>query len=361
MKKAPSGNHKFAFSTIVLIAAPCFLLFSQSQPNGQRGSVERVKIHARSLEGNLAGDSADRDVSVYLPPSYKADPKRRYPVVYMLHGFTDSDDRWFGLQRHWINLPAVLDKAFGPGGVREMIVVMPNAYTRFQGSMYSSSVTTGDWERFIFRELVAYIDGHYRTLAQPSSRGLAGHSMGGYGTLRIGMKHPEVFSSIYALSPCCLTPNMNMPQQPGPIAKAVAIRSFEELQKADFGTKASLAQAAAWSPNPKNPPLFIDLPWKNGQFQPLVAARWVANSPLAIIDQYIPELRRLRAIAFDAGDKDAGIAAGIRSLDQILISYGIAHDFEVYSGDHTNNVAVRIETKTMPFFSKNLSFEPARK
>jgi enterochelin esterase-like enzyme len=225
--------------------------------------------------------------------------------------------------------------------------------------MYSSSVNTGDWEQFVARELVAYIDTHYRTLAQASSRGLAGHSMGGYGALRIGMKFPGVFSSIYALSPCCLTPNMNMAQQPGPIAKAVAVKNFEELQKADFGTKASLASAAAWSPNPKNPPMFIDLPWKDGQFQPLVAARWVANSPLAMADQYIPELRLLRAIAFDAGDKDAAIAAGIRSLDQILSNYGVAHDFEIYAGDHTNNVPVRIETKMMPFFSKNLSFERA--
>ena len=101
--------------------------------------------------------------------------------------------------QHFIDVPAVADRAFA-AGVREMIIVMPNAYTRYQGSMYSSSLTTGDWENFIARELVAYIDSHYRTISNRMSRGLAGHSMGGYGTLRIGMKHPDVFSSIYALS-----------------------------------------------------------------------------------------------------------------------------------------------------------------
>ena len=337
------------------------VLFCQTAASPSKGRVERVKVHGKSLEGNLAGDSADRDVSVYLPPSYQSARTRRYPVVYMLHGFTDSDERWMGFTKHWINLPEVLDKALAGAGSREMILVMPNAYTRFQGSMYSSSVTTGDWESYIARELVAYIDSHYRTIPQAASRGLAGHSMGGYGTLRIGMKFPDVFASIYALSPCCLTPNMNLQQQPGNMARALAVKSFEEVDKADFGTKASLASAAAWSPNPQNPPLYIDLPWRDGQFQPLVAARWAANSPLAMLDQYLPNLKRLRAMAFDAGDKDAGIAASIRVLDQILNTYGMAHTFEIYSGTHTSNIADRIEAKMMPFFSKNLALENARR
>jgi enterochelin esterase-like enzyme len=337
------------------------LLFSQIERAPQPGAVHRIKVHGKSLEGNLAGDSPDRDVTVYLPSGYDASRTRRYPVIYMLHGFTDDDERWMGLRPHWINLPLVLDKAFAAGATRDMILVMPNAYTRFQGSMYSSSVTTGDWESFVARELVAYVDSHYRTFPEAASRGLAGHSMGGYGALRIGMKYPDVFSSVYALSPCCLAPNMDMQQNPKAMERALAIRTFDDVEQADFGTKAIMASAAAWSPNPKNPPLFLDLPWKDGQFQPLVAAKWAANSPLAMIDQYIPNLRRLRAIAFDAGDKDAGIAAGIRVLDQILASYGIAHGFEIYPGTHTSNVADRIRDKMMPFFSRNLSFGPPRR
>src|SRR5712691_11555860 len=173
------------------------------------GSIERIKVHGKALEGNLEGDSPDRDVSIYLPPGYRTSSNRRYPVVYLLHGYTDNDDRWYGRIKHFINVPEAVDNALAGGAAREMIVVMPNAYTRYQGSMYSSSVTTGDWESFIAKELVAYTDGHYRTLADVKSRGLAGHSMGGYGTLRIGMKYPNVFSSLYALSPCCMISNMN--------------------------------------------------------------------------------------------------------------------------------------------------------
>jgi S-formylglutathione hydrolase FrmB len=332
---------------------------------GQTGTAERIKVHGKSLEGNLSGDSADRDVSIYLPPSYKTERNRRYPVVYMLHGFTDDDERWFGFRQHWINLKSVLDKALAGGATKEMIVVMPNAYTKFAGSMYSSSVTTGDWERYVSVDLVEYVDSHYRTMPTIASRGLAGHSMGGYGTLRIGMKRPDVFSSIYALNPCCLGANINPPGagaggRGGP-SRAETVRDMEEFAKADFGTKAAMASAAAWSPNPGNPPFFFDLTTREGQWQPAVAAKWAANAPLAMVDQYVFNLKRLRAIGFDAGTQEGGISATARLLDEALKKYGIAHAFEIYEGNHTNRVAERIETMVMPFFSTNLSFSAAKR
>ena len=81
-----------------------------------------------------------------------------------------------------------------------MIVVMPNARNAFDGSFYTNSPVTGNWEQFIVRDLVNYVDHKYRTLRTRKARGLAGHSMGGYGALRIGMRHPETFSAVYALS-----------------------------------------------------------------------------------------------------------------------------------------------------------------
>ena len=190
----------FALGTYSFNAAHAQKLLQSSSTS----TVEFVKVHGRGLEQNLEGDSPDRDVAVLLPPSYATAKDRRYPVVYMLHGFTDKMGKWFGLQKFWINLPEVVDRADAEG-TAEMIVVMPDAYTRYEGSMYSTSVTTGDWEGYIASELVTYIDRHYRTLARAESRGIAGHSLGGYGALRIGIRHPDVFSLIYAMSPCCLT------------------------------------------------------------------------------------------------------------------------------------------------------------
>ena len=116
--------------------------------------AQRIVVHGESLVGNLAGDSPDRQVSVYLPPSYAGQAHRRYPVLYLLHDFTDSDAKWFGLEgKHFVNVPTAVDAAFAHG-VAEMIVVMPNAFTRYQGSMYSNSAVTGDWETFVTRDLV---------------------------------------------------------------------------------------------------------------------------------------------------------------------------------------------------------------
>ncbi|GEO03529.1 esterase [Adhaeribacter aerolatus] len=333
-----------------------------SQNNSsQKGKVERIKVHGKGLENNLAGDSPDREVSVYLPPSYTASPKRRYPVVYLLHGFTDNDAKLYGFEKHWMNLPEVLDKAFVTAKKPEIIFVTPNAFTRFQGSMYSSSVNTGNWEDYIAKELVSYIDKNYRTIPRAASRGLAGHSMGGYGALRIGQKYPEVFSSLYLLSPCCLEPTSNVPQDAAAQARLQAIRTQTDLDKADFFTKATFASAAAWSPNPLKPPFYIDLPLENGQVQPLVLAKWTANRPLATIDQQIFNIRKLSALAFDAGSQDRSIAASIKELDKVLTSYNIKHFYEEYDGDHINRVAERISNNLLDFFGKNLASEQSKK
>ena len=95
--------------------------------------------------------------------------------------------------------------------------------------------------------------------------------------------------------------------------------------------------------------------------QSTVLAKWNANRPLNTIDQYITNIKRLKAIAFDAGTRDKSIAASIKVLDEELNKYGIKHFFEIYEGDHINRVAERIETKMLRFFSDNLSFTLPKK
>jgi S-formylglutathione hydrolase len=337
---------------MLLVASPAS---AQQQPVA-KGRIERIQVHGKGLEGNLSGDAADRSVSVYLPASYGKNPGRRYPVVYFLHGYTDDDAKFYGFTKHWMVLPPILDTVFASGQAGEMIVVTPNAFTRFQGSMYSNSVTTGNWEDFVAKELVGYVDSHYRTLAQPSSRGISGHSMGGYGALRIGEKYPDVFSSVYLLSPCCLNGTNDMTTVPPNLLKADSIKTIAEFERADFGTRIVFASAAAWSPNPTLPPFYVDLPVKEGRLQPQVMARWNANRPLNSLDQYINNLKQLKGIAFDAGNRDQGIAASIKVLDEELKKYGVAHNFEIYEGDHINRVAQRIEQKMLLFMGQHLSF-----
>jgi len=366
-------NAKIVYSVLLGMAASLgTVLSSQVQtivppvvPGAKPATVEHIKIHGASLEGNLEGDTVDRDAIVFLPPSYAKEKSRRYPVVYALHGFFIGAEQWSGE----IHVPQTIEGAFAQGA-KEMIVVLPDSKTIYNGSMYSSSVTTGDFENYVPRDVVSYIDAHYRTIPQRTSRGLVGHSMGGYGASRIGMKHPDVFGALYIMSPCCLSPMTGGGPGPADQMKDRAIAGEKKVaaakSPADLATQspgfsiAQYATAAAWSPDPKNPPLYFDLPTKDGVPVPEVQARLTANAPLVFVHQYIGNLKRYRAIAMDVGDQD-GLRIDAGKLHDIFDNYGIVNSFEIYSGTHTSAVADRFQNHVLPFFSKNLCFDSSCK
>ena len=116
-------------------------------------SVERVKIHGAALEGNLEGNAVDRDAIVFLPPSYAKEKSRRYPVVYALHGYSIGAEQW----APEIHVPQTLEGAFAQSA-QEVIVILPDSKTVHNGSMYSSSVTTGDFERYVSDDVVTWTD-----------------------------------------------------------------------------------------------------------------------------------------------------------------------------------------------------------
>jgi enterochelin esterase-like enzyme len=357
----------------LFLALLTFTMASRQPVNGQqpvpaKGTLERITVHGRALEGNLEGDSPDRPVVVYLPPGYARDTSRRYPVLYFLHGYTATAEAYVKS----LAIPDSIDRAIA-AGAREAIVVIPDAFTKYSGSMFSNSPTTGFWETFVADDLTAFIDKRYRTIASRDARGLAGHSMGGYGTMRIGMKQAHAFGALYAMSSCCLmndpaagrggAPGRGDAVGRGDAGRGDAGRGAPQGRGAAPGagqgrgggmTNALSAQAAAWAPNPKNPPQFFDLPTKDGEIQPLVAAKWVANSPLVFVDQYVPSLRSMRAIALDVGNQDPFVATN-RQLADALTRLDVPHTIEVYEGDHGNRIRERFEMHVLPFFSRHLT------
>jgi S-formylglutathione hydrolase FrmB len=376
----PLTNFRRALALSSAAAAFVALGSATAADQAAKGRVETVKVHAKALEGNLSGEPADREVSIYLPPSYDRDRSKRYPVVILLHGYSLTNKYWVGGSGQGfgsIDVPGAMDRDVAAAKSRELILVMPDGNSKYDGSMYSSSVTSGDWESFIAEDLVAYVDGHYRTLANRASRGLAGHSMGGYGAIRIGMKRPDVFSSLYLLSSCCLmndpaafarrapppTPaappsgeaaagsNARPPTTNGESAgNAPARRGFANVVN---------AEAAAWSPNPSNPPNYFDLPGADGVDAALVAQKWAANSPLVMVDQYVMNLKRYSGIGMDVGLQDTLLASN-EQLAKRLDAYGLPLKFETYEGDHVNHIADRVEQKVLPYFSEHLSFGAKR-
>jgi pimeloyl-ACP methyl ester carboxylesterase len=329
-------------------------------PGAKPVTVEHIKIHGQALEGNLEGDAVDRDVIVFLPPSYAKEKSRRYPVVYALHGYSIGAEQW----SHEIHVPQTIEGAFAQGA-KEFIVVLPDSKTIYNGSMYSSSATTGNFENYIAHDVVSYIDAHYRTIPERTSRGLVGHSMGGYGASRIGMKHPDVFGALYIMSPCCLSPMGSGGPGPTDRMKELAIASEKKVaaakSPADLAAQSpgfaavQYATAAAWAPDPSNPPLYFDLPTRDGVPVPEIQAKYAANAPLAFVDQYIGDLKQYRAIAMDVGDQD-GLRIDAGRLHDIFDKYGMVNTFEIYSGTHTSAVADRFQNHVLPFFSKNLCF-----
>ncbi len=331
------GRFKAALATLAIVAT-CGHLAAEV-------TFKTVTVHGPSLVGNLEGDSPDRAVIVYLPPSYAKEPGRHYPVIYLLHGYGGGPDTWNSFHK----VPARMDGAFSDGA-RELIIVAPDAQTVHLGSFFSSSVTIGDWESFIADDLVRYIDSHYRTIPRRDSRGIAGFSMGGYGTLRLAMKRPETFGAAYAMSSCCLAP-MTGDDRFAALEKVSDLKQTSEL---GLG-RVVFAFAAAWAPNPKKPPFYFDTPTVNGEPQPEVVAALSANAGITMLHQYVPALKSMNAIGMEIGLKDNLFASNER-MHNLLDAYGIEHSWETYEGGHGDRLGERIEERMLPFFSRHLKF-----
>jgi len=330
----------------------------------QHGRVVTDTVSARSLT-NLLGAPPKTRVSVYLPPSYDASPQRRYPVVYLLHGFAGTDSVWLdGSPPYSMNVRVVMDSVIARGDAREMILVMPNAWGPLGGGFYVNSRTTGDWDDFISRDLVAYVDAKFRTLARPESRGLAGHSMGGYGALYLGMHHGgTTYGAMYAMSACCTGRFAFDPTRDGAAWDTISsFRSADAIWRGGFVPLVMTARSAALVPDSARPPLYFDLAeerngaeWKTNT---AVVARWDTHSPVLMVPRFRDNLLRMRAIQCDMGLQDRMVPPGeIAALDTAFAQAAVPHVFETYAGGHVDRVGERLATRVFPFFSRVLVFE----
>jgi enterochelin esterase-like enzyme len=162
-------------------------------PHGvQAPQVKTISVVSPALNGY-------RDtVIVVLPPGYASEPWRRYPVLYMLHGFTGYPSSYLTIG----NLEPIYASLLAAGKVQPMILVMPGG-TRsfFHDTEWANSVRPGEqWETFVARDLVTAIDARYQTIRSASGRGLAGYSEGAYGALNIGLHHPSEFGLVESWS-----------------------------------------------------------------------------------------------------------------------------------------------------------------
>jgi S-formylglutathione hydrolase FrmB len=338
----------------------CLLALLANVASAQ-GRLAADTLHSKALEKNLYGDSPDRGLLVYLPASYETSPAKRYPVVYLLHGFGGTERTWTSLGP----IKPAMDTLVRNGAVREMIIVMPNGRNVFDGSFYTNSASTGNWDDFIAKELVAYIDGKYRTLARPESRGLAGHSMGGYGAVTLGMRHGgDVYGAVYSMSGCC---TRFARQGGGSTWDTLAnVHTLADVRRLQFLPRVMLAMSAAFAPNTSASPIYTTLPFvrRGDKLETVSNAldQWIAHEPLTMIPSHADKLKRLRGFMFDGGLSDNLVPpASLAAMDSAFTRAGVRHTYETYDGDHTNRVAARLATSVLPFFSRTLDFGDARR
>jgi S-formylglutathione hydrolase FrmB len=257
-----------------------------------------------------------------------------------------------------------MDKLIAAGTVKPMIVVAPNGSNKYHGAFYANSSTTGNWDDYIVKDVVGYVDSHYRTLASAEHRGLAGHSMGGYGALTLGFRHPDVFGSIYAMSPCCTDLVADLGPSQWAWREAADLKSPDDvpaaLKNGRFLTAAEASMSAALAPDP-NSKIFGDLPFvvANGDLKtdPVAYARIAGNMPANMVVPLVTKIALLKGIFIEYGAQEnfSHIVIGARETADRLSQTGISNTLEVFQGDHGNHLMDRITDRMLPWMSAQIA------
>jgi S-formylglutathione hydrolase FrmB len=250
-----------------------------------------------------------------------------------------------------------LDDLISSGQVMKMIVVKPDgSCSPYTGSFYTNSVLNGEYEDYIVCDLIAFIDGRYRTKPFAEFRALSGHSMGGYGTMKLAMKHPHLFSSLAAHSAPLVFQRL-----PNTIfTQLVLLENPGGQFNPENGsvTEMMFAMSAAFSPNLGNEPYFVDLPIdSHGEVIDSTFQKWLAHDPYTMVDDYIQELQALH-IYFDCGLWDELLLySHAMDFSARLTQLDIDHTFKTFMGDHTGQIYNRLRD-SFPFHSSNFESAP---
>ena len=228
--------------------------------------------------------------TIYLPSDYYTS-ERNYPVTYLLHGHGDADDGW--IQFGEVNRLA--DDAIKTGKIPPMIIVTPDGFTSFYINAADGSF---NYEDFFIKELIPHIEKTYKVKAEKRFRGIAGLSMGGYGSLLYALKYPELFAAAAPLSAAIWTPDQ-----------------IKEMSKSQFDG------------------YFINSIGKNLMGADRLTPTWLANSPLGLIDKKTKEELSSVRYWIDCGDDDF-LTIGNAQLHIALTNKNVPHEFRMRDGAH---------------------------
>ena len=345
---------------IIIILSWTLLSITASFGQNLKGIVLNERFLASSIQGNPAGEDAMRRLTIYLPPGYYQS-KQHYPVIYFLHGMYGEDSATMTD----LEINKLLDTAIYSKHIKPVIFVLPDSHTKYKGSFYTNSKLTGNWADFIAKDVIDYVDKHFKTISNKGSRGIAGASMGGNGALKMGMLFPDVFSSVYATTPATLnwSDGINTSLDAFKIisdakSDSTIVNNVSAMIMVDLGR--------TYSPNLNKPPFYADMPAyyidDSLVIDTSAVNKWTQNFATNMIESHLIALKSLKAIKIDWGRNDAGRHVPVTCLQfsKKLEWYGINHFAEEYLGGHAEHLEGtngRIYTEILPFFDTYLSFE----
>ncbi|NQT23955.1 hypothetical protein HQ585_01235 [candidate division KSB1 bacterium] len=307
------------------------------------GIVLDDSFYSKSME-------MEKMVDVYLPEGYDStSTAQQYPVIYFLHG-------GWGNQDDYSNIIHVVDSLIGAKIIDPVIVVKPDGSMEpYLGSSYVNSVLFGPVEDYITFDLIEYIDATYNTDPRREKRSIMGHSMGGEGSMRIALKHPKLYSGVASHGGI-----LDSKFSEFIFPKIIGELDSTKVLKPENGLFSEIlfSKAAAWSPNPDNPPYFLDLPIDtSGQILEEAWAKWKENSAIYLVNSY----DKSTGLAFylDCGTKDFIHPYNV-SFSKHLDSLNIKHTFKSYDGNHSNRLISRFSI-ALTFLDSVMNFIPSER
>ena len=293
-----------------------------------QGTVEINYFYSEALQ-------VDCGYTIHLPEGYN-DSDEYYPTLYFLHGFGTNHYLFYG------GIHDIMDSLVSVGQVDPFIIVRPDASTSpYLGSFYTNSALYGDFEDYIIYDLIEHIDNTYRTIDHRLYRGISGHSMGGYGATKLGIKYYDLFGSVSSHSGALvfdnltdLIPDLMDETWWNPFGLFMPTNGLVSL----FMYGAS----GAFSPNLDLLPWYVDLPVDyNGDIIQSVWDLWMPHDPQRIAQDSISVLPLLDYY-LDCGDQDEYyFEAHAMDFHAFLDSFNLDHEYHIYSGYHWTNIDSR--------------------
>lgn len=306
--------------------------------------VEIILHESEILKNNFLRDPHVRRTGIYLPPDY--DEAKRYPSVYLLAGFTGRGTMMLNETAWDENIQQRLDRLIETRAIEPMIVVLPDAFTRYGGSQYINSDGTGRYMDYIIDELVPWVDKNFRTIPERERRAVAGKSSGGFGALTLGMHHPETFGSVACHSgdmhfDLCYRPDFaptlnGIPKYGGMEKFLATFRDIRPKKGEWHSILSTVGYAACYSPNTESAWGF-DIPFdlETGEWNDAVWARWKAWDPIELIGKYESALRSFQVLYLDCGTRDEfNLQYGARTFCARLERAGIPYRHEEFDDGH---------------------------